>query len=224
MHAKGNAGFIIGLLFFFVVSAWTGTAALAGVDPVPWMPASGGFDNPLFWVMFNPQPEPPGDWMTYTMNSQGEVVFTTQYGADGLGMMFGASSLTGLLDKISLSLTPDGFTYLLSSGTQPPMYQADFTFQVNGMGLFPGSAVMFNPQPEPPGAPDVRIFMEFLLLDATGSAVVGKDTEVNMTMRLTDASGNLISLMPAPIAEPATALLISSGLIGLMAGRRMFRR
>jgi hypothetical protein len=209
MNTKLVARCLIGLLFICAVMPWGVTPALAGIEPVPWLPTSGGFDNPIFWVLFNPQPEPPGDWFTYSVNSQGEAVFTAQYGAEGLRLMFGVSSLTGLLDNISLSKTVDGFTSLVLSGTQP-IYRADFTFDSGGM-LFPGSLVAFNPQPEPPGAPYIKQWVTFDLLDAAGGPVPMM-TEVNMTMRLTDANGNLVKLEPAPVPEPATVLLFCAGM------------
>ena len=209
MKAKLAATCIIGLLFICALSTWGVTTALAGIEPVPWLPTSGGFDNPIFWVLFNPQPEPPGDWFTYSVNSQGEAVFTAQYGANGLRLMFGVSSLTGLLNNMSLSLTADGFTSLVLSGTQP-IYRADFTFDSGGM-LFPGSLVAFNPQPEPPGAPYIKQWVTFDLLDAAGGSVL-PGTDVNMTMRLMDTNGNLVKLEPAPVPEPATVLLFGAGM------------
>ena len=214
MKAKLAARCIIGLLFICALSTWGVTPALAGIEPVPWMPTSGGFDNPIFWVLFNPQPEPPGYQMNVSTDPQGNLVFNAAYGADGLRLLFGASGPTGLFDTISLWETANGFASQLLKGTQL-LYTADFMFDSGGMS-FPGSLVAFNPQPEPPGAPLINQWVTFDLLDAAGGPVL-PGTDVNMTMRLTDANGKLIKLEPAqfPVPEPTTLLLFGAGIAGL---------
>ena len=213
---------LVGLLFICALSPWGVTTALAGIEPVPWIPTTGGFDNPIFWVLFNPQPEPPGYQMNVSTDPQGNLVFNAAYGAEGMRLLFGASGPTGLFDTISLWETSNGFASQLLKGTQL-LYTADFTFDSGGMS-FPGSLVAFNPQPEPPGAPLISQWVTFNLLDAAGGPVPML-TDVNMTMKLLDANGNLVKLEPAqlPVPEPATLLLFCTGIAGL-AMTRLKRR
>ncbi len=223
MNRKLASRFVVGLLLLCAASTLGGTIAFAGIEPVPWLPSTGGFDNPVFWVLFNPQPEPPGYEMKVKYDIDGNLVFTASYGNDGLGLLFGATGPAGLFDSISYWKTPtgSGLTSVVTKGTEPPLYTADFTFASGGIS-FPGSSVAFNPQPEPPGAPPLNVWLKInLFLDDTGTPVP-VSTDVEMTMRLTDRSGDLIHLVP--VSEPATILLVGAGLASLAARRCRNRR
>jgi hypothetical protein len=83
-------------------------------------------------------------------------------------------------------------------------YTAECSFQSLG------SDVMFNPQPEPPGGPSW--FSQFELRSQAGGPLP-EGREIDMTLRLTDAAGQAISMAPVadPVPEPATIVLFGMG-------------
>ena len=200
---------LVSVILSSLLFVWGGTTTLAGVEPSPWIPTTGGFDNPIFWLMFNPQPEPPGYQMHVSTADPAAPVFSADYASEGLRLLFGA---TGPFDTITPSTTPEGFRFQVLHGTGL-LYSADFTFESGGI-QFGGSDVSFNPQPEPPGAPALRAWVTFDLLSPSG-APLALGSEVNMTFRLYDGKGDPTSLQPAPVPEPSTLLLLGSGLAGL---------
>jgi hypothetical protein len=84
-----------------------------------------------------------------------------------------------------------------------PLYTASFSFESGGSEgagasiLAPGSDVMFNPQPEPPGLPGVLV--SFSLLDATTGAPPPDGSEVFMTLQVSGPGGELMSLTPVSV-------------------------
>jgi hypothetical protein len=182
----------------------------AGIEPVPWrLPATQGFDNPVFWVLFNPQPEPPGEWMHVDATDPYALVFTVRNDAAGVfGLAFKIDNATSPLSYRG-DIAADSIGFWIDQATGLA-FHATFTF--SGLSL-PGSDVMFNPQPEPPGLPDALGWATFSLRDQTG-APLPLGMEVDMTLRLYDGDGDPVALQSVP--EPATIMLLGLGLIGLL--------
>jgi hypothetical protein len=208
----------------------------AGIEPSPFLlPDLAGFDNPMFWVMFNPQPEPPGSWLQTDYTNPEAPVFTVRSGSGNFpnfpvsfGILGGTVDPTTGLPTVPLTFIPtyahNEIAFSISKpGSLTPLdllYTATFSF---------GSDVMFNPQPEPPGTP----WTTFCLLDPTLNPTVDPTTgqliyqpfqgsEVTMTFRLADGGGNPVSLESVP--EPTTMLLLGLGLVGLAGARRKFQK
>jgi hypothetical protein len=211
---------------------------LAGVEPAPWLPTTGGFDNPIFWVAFNPQPEPPGAPYRVNVNTSTDpnaLVFRETYGGtDPAQLFFGIGATDSLVGRSITSSIIGGDTIRfevfrpVAGAPNQLEYTANINFEAVETGgfLFPGSLVAFNPQPEPPGIPFYSLVSFNLLFPSIGSAAplpLTSGSLVDMTLRLTDAQGNPIALQSVP--EPGTMMLLGSGLVGLIGyGRKRLKK
>ena len=199
----------VAVAFFVMLSLpLNGTA---GIAPSPFLlPDLAGFDNPMFWVMFNPQPEPPGSWHTDYTDLYAPVI-TVHMGAGepltsfpvSFGIQGATVPLTTVRNPPTLNVHEIMFSIYQGSLSLELVYTATFSF---------GSDVMFNPQPEPPITP-----WTFFLGDGAGGPFQGRD--VAMTLRLTNGAGDPVALHQS-VPEPTTILLLSLGLIGLVGIRK----
>ena len=183
-------------------SVWAGSAR-AGIDLPPWsVPCASGFDNPIFWVLFNPQPEPPGRVMVVDPSDPTAPVFTVKSNSLGkFSLVFAIQNISDLFSDFRCVTGSTGLQVLALSSTGP-LYAVNFSFESGGAAgsghaaasLSPGSDVMFNPQPEPPGEPGVIV--SFSLVDPASGAPPLEGSEVGMTLQISGPGGELMSLTP----------------------------
>ncbi|HNS00388.1 MAG TPA: dockerin type I repeat-containing protein [Planctomycetota bacterium] len=183
----------LALLCFFWV--WTGSAH-AGIEPVPWsVPLASGFDNPVFWVLFNPQPEPPGN-LTISMDVDPSVPTAPVFKVRNIfkGVFFVELAIQGSSEPVSAFryVRAKGDFQVLALSLTGLLYTASFSFKCGGSSLGPGADVMFNPQTEPPGFPGA--IMSFSLLDAVTGVPPLQDSVVEMTLGVSRPGGELLSL------------------------------
>jgi hypothetical protein len=202
----------VAVVFFVLLSLPLNV--IAGIAPSPFLlPDLAGFDNPMFWVMFNPQPEPPGSWYTDYSNDIAPVItvhFNSNQYFTSFPVAFGIQN--GQNATVSLTVpnrpTVNGHEIVFS------IYQGSFGLELAYTATFSfGSDVI--PQPEPPGVP-----WTFFLQDNAGGPFQGRD--VAMTLRLTDGDNNPVVLRSVP--ESTTMLLLGLGLASLAGFRRNLRR
>jgi hypothetical protein len=188
--------FLMTMVLFILVSL--PIHAFAGVGASPFRFASSdGFDNPVLWVLFAPQPEPPKVLTGVDATDPDEVVFTTPNESGGVFQVsFEIQHATYPLRSVS-SLTEDGIEfsiYKVPVGAVPQLaYVMHLSFSSKGITI-PGLDVMFAPQPEPPRL----LFGEsFSLL----SDFLQPGDIVAMSLQFTDAQGSPVSLTAMPLCE-----------------------
>ncbi len=204
------------LLFFAVINVtWALPAEEIKVD---WgksfvLAGSGGLENPVLQVAFNPQPEPP----VVGVLSYGKPPdpayppdpIITNSGDFGKGslfrLLFGISSDSGLaIPEEGVAGGPVGslmdFNVLDDLGAVMFSVQLELTTSGGGTSI---DWVAFNPQPEPPKLGE-------------NAAAFGADfsfdsfSDVFLAIRVMDSRGTPITLTQVP--APASILLLSLGL------------
>ena len=199
------------LVFLFVISI--PITAIAGVSPSPFKFASSNeFDNPILWLLFAPQPEPPKEWMGSDASNPYEIIFTTPNDASGVFQLaFEFDNATVPLSS-TCSLTSDGITlsiYGNSGGALKLLYYLNFEFEDGG--AIPASALTLLG-----GTPQLDFGTIFSIKGLTSGEVI------KMSLQLTDATGSPVALTSVP--EPATMLLLGFGLLGLAGLRRKLQK
>lgn len=176
----------------------------AATQPAPFNFEAAGFDNPMLWVMFNPQPEPPGEpWRFLNAADPQAPVYEISNDASGafrllFGLMLDSAQLScvpmAMGNQIQLDvyrLTSNGSKLSLSSQL---VFSAMCTFTWGGVAL-PSSEVMFNPQPPP--AENPLAWATFNL--APAGAVLPAGALVDMTLQLFDSGGMPLALHSVPL-------------------------
>jgi hypothetical protein len=208
------------------VAGFLAAAALphaASATPADWssgfaLQTAGGVVNPAILVAFNPQPEPPayvGETLFSTVGGAAQLTVTGVSNPAGgppqnFQFLFGVASLLG---PSAISFPPDpikdfSIAFTIDAGGIPVAFTAEVDVtSSSGGGPAPGTAVAFNPQPEPPalGLGDFETYgLDFAVTSLS---------DVTLTLRILDAVGNQLDLTPIP--EPATFALFGFGLAGL---------
>jgi hypothetical protein len=216
---------------FLLFSAISTTSALPiDVVKVDWansylLAGSGGLENPLLRVAFNPQPEPPAAGvLSYGVPPNpafppDPIITNSGDFAEGsmFRLLFGISNELGLLiPEAGIVAGPRGslldFNVFNDSGAVEFVVQLELTSSSGGTSL---DWVAFNPQPEPPAL-------------GIGAASFGADfsfdsfSDVSLAIRVMDSQGTPITLTQVPV--PAPILLLSLGLALLGWSRRYLPR
>jgi hypothetical protein len=206
----------VGMLLLVSVSAYGNGIVDANVN---WSHAAelqgtGGVENPVVKLGFNPQPEPQGHTgPRVDLTNPMMPVFITPTGEEpDFRIFFAIANLEDL--RISAPGLPDSSGHfefeVLYVSSSNKAYDVLFDITTSSGGV-PDETnwVGFNPQPEPPG------------LDGAGMA--GFDfpftsySDATLSMQVRDSTGNNLTFTP----EPATVALLGLGSLVLLRKRRV---
>ena len=184
-----SLSFLFALLFLAV---WTGRAR-AGVEPSPFsVPLLAGLEPSRYWVHFDPQPEPPGRALILDLSVPTAPIFKASGSSSGdYRLEFAIEDPPQRISSFRFVPSSDGFEVLVSNSTGP-WITASFSFVQRGTAMALGSDIEFDPQPEPPGYPGVLV--DFSLTGGPPGRSLLAEGEVEMTFRISDPEGHLLSL------------------------------
>ncbi len=191
---------------------------------------TGGLENPLLRVAFNPQPEPPNPGVVLSYGHPPDPIYPpdpiiTHTGDFDAGkifrLLFGISNGSSLSINEGTLITGPGGSSVFGfevfnnlGGAVLKVFDVHLILTTTSGGV-PIDWVAFNPQPEPPrvGADGAAFGADFTF---------DKFSDVSLTIRVNDAQGTPITLNTIP--EPTTLALISLSFVGIGYKRRQLEK